>query len=173
MAVALSACGMLTPRPETGGPYYWQRINAATALHMDGPKAQQLLNTDIRGCVMELDELKRLGAINYIVPDSSEPEMRSSSKENYHGKGIYHSETSDEAAEMEDMKRKALDENNIRAIHMPYKDLEGCMAYKGWELVEHVPYAADEDQADYSQSIINQQYQTRMLQRPPATRITY
>jgi hypothetical protein len=161
---------MLTPPPKTGGPYYWQRINAATALHLDGPKAQQLLNTDIRGCVTELDELKRLGAINYIAPDDSMPEARPSDKKNFHGKGIYHADTSAEAAEMEDQKRKALDENNIRAVHMPYRDLEGCMAYKGWELVDHAPYEADEDQADYSQKIINQQYQTRMLQRPPATR---
>ncbi len=171
--LALSACHATpVPPPERHGAYYWQRTGASSSLFLQGPKAQQMLNTDISGCVAELQELERLGAIRAVNPDNR-PIRRQSEKETYHGKNIYHEEAASEAMERERRKRIDPDGDRIRAIHLPYKNVEGCMAYKGWELVRHEPYdlsdGTEREKESYFDRIIKQRFQTRMLQRPPST----
>ncbi len=160
-----------SPRPDDSGPYYWQRVNAAGSLHLQGPKAQQLLNQDISRCLQELDELKKLQAINRPRSKKDEyPAQRPAESSTFHGKDIRHTDKTTEAMKMKEEAGESPDDE-IRAIHLPYKDLEGCMNYKGWERVDHVPYdIAEEDEEAYIKKIIGRRYQTRMLQRPPATR---
>lgn len=150
LALALAACTLRpAPHPEKPEAYYWQRVSASSPLLLQGPKAQQMLDEDIAVCDSELYELERLGAISVR---RSAPEAESG----------YRSDTG--------MERTRRFEEVVRAVHLPYHDLNGCMAYKGWERVDDIPYSlAEEDQEEYADRIIRQRYRTRTLQRPEST----
>ncbi len=103
---------------------YWQRIDTTSAIWMQGEKAQQTLNRDISHCVAELGELERLGQI----------------------KGAFPTEKKDAATTADAAHQSLMDwdtperDGALLSEQLPYTDFEGCMAYKGWERVQHVPY---------------------------------
>jgi len=122
--VSLGACS--TPAKKVDHAHYWQRQSATSALYMRGPKAQQLLNTDIARCVAELKELYNLGAIRMAIPGENA--------------------TYKEAPDNDDPAGTLADwdspdhTGSLRAEHLDYHDFEGCMNYKGWERIKNVPY---------------------------------
>lgn len=118
--LALPACES-TPPKLTGGQF-WQRISAADALHLQGPKAQQTLHRDIARCVTELRELESLGVVKNAIPTDMQG----------------HVLREDEIALLD---WDAPERNkHLFAEHSDYTDFEGCMGTKGWERIEHVPY---------------------------------
>lgn len=103
-------------------PHYWQRISASDQAYIQGPKAQQMLDLHIARCVVELRELDRLGIVkNPIVMD---------------GKGRVMS------AHEFDLSTYNTPRRNGELLNetLPYTDFEGCMADKGWERINTVPY---------------------------------
>lgn len=139
--LTLSACG--TPQGnivDTG--QYWQRSSVSDAAYQQGPKAQQMLNRDIAGCVAELRELERLGQIREAIPA------------NPHNKRVI---SSDELAlqhwdEPERVKY-------LLAEHGNYHDFETCMIAQGWERVKHVPFdVAHHSRKNYMKNHVNYEY---------------
>lgn len=135
---------------------YWQRANTSSAIYLRGPKAQQTLNQDIARCVSDLRELERLGAIREAfpadpnpdgtVPDPATPPGRMAQWDTPSRKGPLYSE------------------------HLDYHDFEGCMASKGWERVENLPYdIAKKARGEYLDVITGREYRTRIAQdrEPP------
>lgn len=148
--LALSACG--TPVDiDPKSAQYWQRASVSDAAYQRGPKAQQMLNKDIAGCVTELKELERLGSIRQAIP----ADTRS-------GK-IY---SSDEKALMRN--DTPTREKYLFAEHGNYHDFESCMIAKGWERVMHVPFnVAHESRKNYLKAHVDYEYQSRYENNPP------
>ncbi|MFP4314012.1 MAG: hypothetical protein ACLFR0_06775 [Alphaproteobacteria bacterium] len=120
--LSLSACG--TPQPHiVDDGQYWQRSSVSDAAYIQGPKAQQMLNRDIAGCVAELRELERLGEIREAIPANPH---------------------NDKVLSSDEMALQAWDEPErvkyLLAEHGNYHDFETCMVSNGWERVKHVPY---------------------------------
>ncbi len=119
--MSTTACStILSPVSEA----YWQRVEAASALRMKGPKAQQQLDEDIAGCVREIDELTMLGALRETLPPDTHAE--------YH-KAL---DASGDLAYLDTPtrhKEKMVD-------HSDYHDFESCMRHAGWERVRYVRY---------------------------------
>ena len=101
---------------------YWQRVHASSALHLRGPKAQQMLNRDIARCVVELKELERLGGIRDGIPEYLD--------------GVVLSDTEARIAGWDTPER----DRELLAEHSDYIDFEGCMISKGWQRIKHVPF---------------------------------
>ena len=120
--LALPACETAQPVEKIGGQF-WQRTSSSDALHIRGPKAQQMLNRDISRCVLELRELERLGSIKNAIPTDMEGHVMT--KEEI------------ELAQWDSPER----DKHLFAEHSDYSDFEGCMSAKGWERIEHVPYS--------------------------------
>tara|TARA_X000000950_G_scaffold43530_2_gene48848 strand:- start:1410 stop:2015 length:606 start_codon:yes stop_codon:yes gene_type:complete len=123
--IALPACETAKPANFVGGQF-WQRTSASEALHIRGPKAQQILNRDISRCVTELRELERLGQVKNAIPTDIE--------------GHVMNELEIEMANWDTPER----DKHLFAEHTDYMDFEGCMSAKGWERIEHVPYKTAE-----------------------------
>ncbi len=119
--LVLPACETAKEVGDIGGQF-WQRTSSSDALHIRGPKAQQILNRDISRCVMELRELERLGAVKNAIPTDLSG----------------HVLTQDEL-DMADWDSPERDKH-LFAEHSDYSDFEGCMTSNGWERIEHVPY---------------------------------
>lgn len=128
---------------------YWQRASTSSAIYLRGPKAQQMLNQDIARCVWELKELEKVGAIREAfpadpnrdgtVPDPRTPEGRMAQWETPERRGALYAE------------------------HLDYHDFEGCMADKGWERVENLPYdIARKARGDYLDVITEREYRSRI-----------
>ncbi len=110
---------------------YWQRAEANSALYLRGPKAQQTLNQHLAHCVVSVRELERTAAIKRGVPglpprDPAYPDdgMRPGSR-------MIDNETPDR-------------DGFLRSEYLEYHDFETCMASKGWERVEYLPYRTAE-----------------------------
>lgn len=101
---------------------YWQRVSTASALYMQGPKAQQILNRDIARCVVELRELERLGAVKNAIPEYAEGIVLSTDEAKLYGW---------------DTPQR---DDELLAEQPDYVDFEGCMLSKGWERIMYVPY---------------------------------
>ncbi len=101
---------------------YWQRVHAASALYLRGPKAQQMLNRDIARCVTELRELERLGAVRDAIPEYVD--------------GIVLSPEEARLAGWDTPER----DRELYAEHSDYIDFEGCMLASGWERIKYVPF---------------------------------
>jgi hypothetical protein len=105
---------------------YWQRTNATSAIWMQGPKAQQVLNRDISRCVTELGELERLGQIKAAFPADKKDTK----------------ETAD-GARMTLMDWDSPERDGYLLVEPgQYQDFEACMVDKGWERTQYVPYDA-------------------------------
>lgn len=131
---------------------FWQRANVTEATYMEGPKAQQMLNRDISRCVVEIRELERLGALRNVTP----------------GDTVSYGEPPDPdtpagaLAQWETPER----EGYLRAEHLDYHDFETCMAYKGWQRLEHVPYdVAHRARENYIETIIGERHRTKTGER--------
>lgn len=101
---------------------YWQRISSSSAIYLQGPKAQQMLNRDIARCVVELRELERLGALRNAVPEYVDGVVLGANEARLAGW---------DAPERD---------KELFAEHTDYNDFEGCMVTSGWERVKYVPY---------------------------------
>lgn len=111
---------------------YWQRKDTSSAIYMQGPKAQQMLNRDISRCVTELGELDRLGQINAGFPADRKD-----------------TDTTGDADRKELMGHDVPERDGaLLNEQSQYADFESCMVAKGWERVAYVPYAAAERGAD-------------------------
>ncbi|MBL4804502.1 MAG: hypothetical protein JKY71_06515 [Alphaproteobacteria bacterium] len=122
---ALAVTGACTPGKSVNdiGGQFWQRVSVSEAVYQQGPKAQQMLNRDISRCVVELRELERLGTLKDAIPTDLE------------GRTL----DPDELALRDyDMPER---EKHLFAEHSDYTDFEGCMYERGWERVEHAPFA--------------------------------
>lgn len=121
---------------------FWQLRDTTSAIHVRGPKAQQMLNRDITRCVVSVRELNRLGALRHAFPEEIpwDPSQPQSDLETY--------DTPERTG-------------YLRSEHFPFVDFETCMAHKGWERLEHVQYdVAKESRENYIETIIGEQYNT-------------
>ncbi len=101
---------------------YWQRVHTSSAIYLQGPKAQQMLNRNIARCVTELRELERLGAVKDAIPE--------------YAKGMVLSEEEARLAGWDTPER----DEELFAEHGDYIDFEGCMLANGWERIKYVPF---------------------------------
>ena len=126
---------------------YWQRSSASSAIYLQGPKAQQMLNRDIANCVIEIRELERLGALRHTIPadtpaNNDTPEGNLSDWDTPEHNGA------------------------LRSEHLPYHDFESCMAYKGWERIKYVPYDVQKRARDtYRETVLGEKQRTTFDQR--------
>ncbi len=116
-----SIAGSVNDEIEQKGQY-WQRVHASSAIYLQGPKAQQMLNRDIARCVVELRELERLRALRNAIPEYVD--------------GVVLEETEARLAGWDTPER----DKELFAEHTDYSDFEGCMSANGWERVKYVPY---------------------------------
>ncbi len=129
--LTLSACNgsglnLNNSKPKIENAKYWQRSSASSALHLQGPKAQQILHADIATCVNEISELEKLGEIRRAVPA------------NYNsGNVIEHRSASQQKLDQYDTPQR---DGFLYSEHLDYHDFETCMNAKGWERLEHLPY---------------------------------
>ena len=129
--LALSACGSFNPSgsgaPQIEDAKYWQRSSTSSALHLQGPKAQQMLHQDIATCVNEIKELERLGEIRRVIPanynSGNEIETRTASQKEL------------------DINDTPARDGFLHGEHLDYHDFETCMGAKGWQRAEFLPYA--------------------------------
>lgn len=127
--------------------HFWQRANVTEAIYMNGPKAQQVLLHDISNCVTSLHELQRLGALRAAMPADKVKA----------GKIPAPHDPRDAMADWETPER----DGYMLAEHADYHNFETCMISKGWERVQHVPYAiAEKSRETYTEAILGQQYRT-------------
>jgi len=120
-ALSLPACSTANRVNMLEGQF-WQRTSVSEAAYLQGPKAQEMLARDIARCVVELRELERLGVTKNAIPAD------------IHGRVL----DPDELA-MTDWDTPERD-GELLAEHGNYMDFESCMADKGWERIEHVPF---------------------------------
>ncbi len=139
--------GVTACSPTLPDKHYWQRADTTSSIYTRGPKAQQMLHRDISRCVSEVRELERLGTIRFNIPAES---------------GAVRGDARDKLAEWETPER----DGYLRNEHMPFHDFESCMAYRGWERLEHVPYdVAERSRQVYIETITGERYQTKTRQR--------
>ena len=117
---------------------YWQRASASSALYLNGPKAQQMLHSNIASCTAEIKELQRLGEIRQAIP----------------AKYVHPSNEAERMAQ-QDLNQWETPERDgyLRSEHLEYHDFETCMVHHGWERAEYLPYdEASKARADYKQN---------------------
>ncbi|MEZ0261973.1 MAG: hypothetical protein ACAH80_13260 [Alphaproteobacteria bacterium] len=118
--MAVSACAWQQP----GGQAYWQRQEDKSALWMTGPKAQQMLDQDIAGCVREVDELVEMGALRETLPPDTHSEYNRALK------------ASGDLAFYDSPTRHG----DHMVAHTDFHDFDSCMRFRGWERVRYVRY---------------------------------
>lgn len=122
----LTACSPQTKLPDMERADYWQRANASSALHLQGPKAQQQLHIDMAACTNEIREIRRLERVRAAVPADSV------------GGGTLEAWDTPER------------DGYLRAEHHQYHDFETCMQYKGWQRAAWLPHdEANKANRDY------------------------
>ena len=144
--LVVSAC---SSRPvEWEDASYWQRANVSESAYMEGPKALQMLHRDISRCVTEIHELEHLGTIRYATPSDKLEAGRAPDPSTPQG----------QLDQWETPERFGA----LYAEHSDYHDFETCMAYKGWERVEHVPYdVAERARQNYIENIIGEEKRSK------------
>lgn len=141
--LSLAACQV---PPKLEDAQYWQRQNATSALYLRGPKAQQTLHMDISTCANEINELERLGPLREALPADTN-----------NGQVPDPNSAGGNLAKWDTPKR----DGHLYAEHFNYTDFEGCMDYKGWERVEHLPYdQATKSRAEYIDTLYGYRYQS-------------
>jgi hypothetical protein len=150
-ALSLVGCESKPIEKNLDNARYWQRVDSSSALYLQGPKAQQMLNKTIANCVAQLRELYHLGAIRYVMP-----------AEISNGQVPDPDTPAGSLAEYETPTR----EGHLRAEHLDFHDFETCMVHYGWERVEHVPYnVADTARGVYVETISGEQYRSKTGER--------
>lgn len=114
--VVLAGCSQQAKYPDMERADYWQRANTSSALHLQGPKAQQQLHVDIANCTTDIREIRRLERIRAAVPANSI------------GGGTLEAWDTPER------------DGYLRAEHYQYHDFETCMQYKGWQRAAWLPH---------------------------------
>ncbi len=126
--VALSGCAG-KPQSTLERADYWQRAQTSSALHLQGPKAQQLLHIDIATCTNEINEIRRLEQVRAAVPANQSTD-----------------------GTLQDWDTPERD-GYLYAEHHQYHDFETCMQYKGWQRAAWLPYTeVDKANRDYIQN---------------------
>lgn len=133
--LAASTIGMTACQvpPKLEDAQYWQRKNATSALYLRGPKAQQTLHMDIATCTNEINELERLGPLREAIPADTQNGV------------VPDPNTASGSMKKWDTPKR---DGALYAEHFNYTDFEGCMEYKGWERIEHLPYQRAETARD-------------------------
>lgn len=150
--VALSGCYGMNKEIEDNGRY-WQRVDTTDSIYQRGPKAQQMLFQDQSRCVVEVNELARLGAVRSMVPF-----------ETFDANGNRMSPNTPEArlADYDSPDR----DGTLRAEYLEYHDFETCMMAKGWERVKYVKYETKERaRDDYLDAIGYERYRSTNNER--------
>jgi hypothetical protein len=143
-ALALLAACHVPPKLEDA--QYWQRKNATSALYLRGPKAQQTLHKDIAECVTEISELERMAPLREATPADTQ-----------NGRVPDPNSADGRLRKWDTPKR----DGALYAEHFDYTDFEGCMDYKGWERVEHLPYdIGTTARGEYLDNVYGYKYQT-------------
>ena len=152
---ALAACGSLDARSNLVNAQYWERANASSAIYLDGPKSQQMLQRDIAFCVSSVRELERLGAVKKAIPgDVEQPNLT-----------IPDPGTPQGALEAEETPRR---DHYLYEEYYDYHDFESCMKNKGWQRVQYLPYdRANQSRLDYVGAINGQAVDTLNGDTPP------
>ncbi len=123
--LVLSACAQ-KPQGTLERADYWQRGETSSALHLQGPKAQQQLHIDIATCTNEINEIRRLEQVRASIPASEAS-----------------------AGTLEDWDTPERD-GYLYAEHHQYHDFETCMQFKGWQRAAYLPYTeVDKANRDY------------------------
>lgn len=132
---------------------YWQRAEATDAIHQRGPKANQMLQRDTTRCTVEINELYRTGLLKNAVPSP----------------GRMNSEKMLAKAQLDEWDSPNRD-GYLLADTGDYVDFEGCMAAKGWERLEHLPYEqAKRARDDYITAIHGESRRKTMTDAPRPT----
>jgi hypothetical protein len=118
-----AACGTQVDKKDIHKAQYWQRSSISDAAFQQGPKAQEMLNRDIAGCVSTLKEMERLGMIRGTIPADSMGRVLDRDEEQYMAY-----DTPDRFG-------------GINLETENYHDFEGCMITNGWERTMYVPYS--------------------------------
>jgi hypothetical protein len=121
---------------------YWQRVDVSNAAHMQGPKAQTMLNRRIASCMAEVRELKRLGLLRDAVPAANKG-------------GVPPDPDTPEGklAQWDSPQRYG----PVRMEHKDFHDFESCMHNHGWERVEYMPKQRKKRaRDDYIKGIVGQ-----------------
>lgn len=136
LPLLLTACGTAVPKKDMNKAQYWQKSSVADAAYQQGPKAQEMLNRDIAGCVASLKEMERLGMVRNTIPTDNMGRVLDRDEEQYMG-----FDTPDRFG-------------GINLETADYHDFEGCMITKGWERTMFVPYSvAGRSRETYLKSI--------------------
>ncbi len=126
--LALSAC-TTPPQSTLERADYWQRADTSSALHLQGPKAQQQLHVDIATCTNEINEIRRLEQVRAAIPANQATD-----------------------GTLEDWDTPERD-GYLYAEHHKYHDFETCMQSKGWQRAAWLPYTeVDKANRDYIQN---------------------
>ena len=146
LAVSCLGVAACQATPELENAQYWQRKNASSALYLRGPKAQQTLHMDIATCTNEINELERLGPLREAIPADTQ-----------NGQVPNPNTAEGSLRKWETPKR----DGALYAEHFDYTDFEGCMDYKGWERVDHLPHEqAERSRDDYLETLYGYRYQS-------------
>jgi len=134
---------------------YWQRSSVSSAIYMQGPKAQQALHRDIARCVSEVKELQHLNK-------SKSPFIINKSTQRLHNPD-----------QKKHMGYNTPEYNGyLLSEHTNYHDFDSCMAHKGWERTQYIPYDISERARNsYIKSIKSTAYQSS-LKKPHETQQT-
>lgn len=137
---------------------YWQRVSSSSAIYNRGPKAQQMLHTDISRCIVELNEMAAVGAIREAVPADGIPPS---------GDPLDPKTPAGQLAHWDAPER----DGDLRHEHLEYHDFETCMRYKGWERIAYVPFDVQKRSKDvYYETITGQKRRSKaFLNEMPAT----
>ncbi len=145
--IALTACTPGKSVDDIGGQF-WQRVSVSESIYQQGPKAQQMLNRDISRCVVELRELERLGVVKNAIPAD------------FQGRTLDPDEL---ALHDHDTPER---NKNLYAEHSDYSDFESCMAERGWERVEHLPFdVARKGRENYLKAHVDHEYDQENLEK--------
>ena len=158
--LTISAC----TQNKVGPADYWQRVDASSALYLQGPKAQQMLHQHIARCTAEIKELDRLGDVRRAIPSK-------------YNSGNTLSNTSEAKANLDGWDSPDRD-GYLLNEHKQFHDFETCMVSKGWERAEYLPYddaaRARQEYADgitskRGKNIVSKEEYVRSVP-PPATK---
>ncbi len=122
--VMFSACSSMDREV---GHAYWQRVDSESALYLQGPKAQQMLEENIVMCVREIDELIKLEALRETTPPDTHTDYNKALQDS--GDLDYYDTPTMLGAK--------------KVAHSDYHDFESCMRNQGWERVRYLRYQED------------------------------
>lgn len=106
--------------------HYWQKSDPTSAIYLNGPKAQQMLEEDIATCVHEIIELDKLQAVR---DGKGQPAALAN---NFSQKAEAESLSKLPGYDVPEYIRA------LRVEHRNFQDFDGCMRYNGWTRVKYV-----------------------------------